>query len=78
MTSAEEAQEKRLARLEMRMDKYDEIISDLRTIIIALKAKDDANARNNQKWINGILMVVMIGATIVGGLIGAFMTHLLH
>lgn len=68
----------RLDALERRMEKYDDIIADLRTIVIALKAKDDANSRNNQKWINGILMVVMIGATVVGGLIGAVVTHLIH
>lgn len=70
--------DKRLDAIERRMEKYDDIIDDLRTIVIALKAKDDANARNNQKWINGILMVVMIGATVVGGLIGAVVTHLIH
>ena len=68
----------RIEAIERRMEKYDDIIADLRTIVIALKAKDDANARNNQKWINGILMVVMIGATVVGGLIGAVVTHLIH
>jgi F0F1-type ATP synthase assembly protein I len=70
--------EKRLDALERRMEKYDDIIDDLRTIVIALKAKDDANSRNNQRWINGILMVVMIGATVVGGLIGAVVTHLIR
>lgn len=62
------AQNDRIDRLEQRMDKYDEIIDDLRTIVIALKAKSDAN----QKW---IAMMLTIGATLLGGVIGALATH---
>lgn len=68
-TSAESEHSKRIDRLETRMDKYDEIISDLKTIVIALKAKSDAS----QRW---TAMMLTIGATLVGGSIGAILTHI--
>ena len=61
----------RLTRLENRMDKYDEIINDLRTIVIALKAKSDAN----QRW---LATMFTVGATVVGGIAGAVITHLIR
>ncbi len=78
-TARIEALEKRVDKyldaFEARMQKYDEIIDDLRTIVIALKAKDDATTRANQKWINTILALIMVGATLMGGVIGALSTH---
>lgn len=65
-----ESQERQLDNLSQRMDKYDQIIRDLHTIVIALKAKSDTN----QKWVS---MMVMIGATILGAASGSGITVLL-
>ncbi len=61
----------RFEAIERKLDKYDEIIADLRTIVISLKAKSDTNTR----WVATMLT---IGATIVGGVAGAVFTHLIH
>ncbi len=71
MTSADEAYIKRIDRLENRMDKYDEIIADLKTIVIALKAKSDTNTR----W---VATMFTLGATLVGAILGAVAVHLIH
>ena len=78
MTTSADEQDKRLDRLELRMDKYDEIINELKEIVISIKASGEATAKTHKAWINGILMVIMVGATVVGGLIGAVATHLIH
>lgn len=69
-----DAQEERLGRLEQRMDKYDEIIEELRDLVVALNARSD----NNRMWINGLLACLTVGATFVGGIAGAVVTHLIH
>lgn len=66
-----DAQEQRINDLAHRMDKYDEIINDLRVIVIALKARSESN----QKWIATMLTV---GATILGATLGAVATHLIR
>jgi hypothetical protein len=69
-----ESQDQRLDDLAHRMDKYDEIIEHLQTIVIALKAHHE----NNSAWIRGILSALTIGATLIGAVIGAVATHLIH
>jgi hypothetical protein len=65
-----DSQEQRLDNLASRMDKYDEIIDDLRVIVVALKT----SSATNQKWIASMLT---IGATILGATIGIVATHFL-
>lgn len=65
-----ETQEQRLENLSGRMDKYDEIISDLKDIVISLKSRADTN----QKWIATMLT---IGGTVVGTSVGSIVTYLL-
>lgn len=71
MESRIETQEQRLDNLDHRMEKYDTIIDDLRVIVIALKAKGDAN----QKWVASMLT---IGATVVGATLGVVLSHIIH
>lgn len=57
----------RMDAIEKRMDKYDDIISELRDIVVELKTRADTNF----KWLTG-----MIG--ISGVVIGGFIGHFIH
>lgn len=64
----------RIEALERRMDKYDTIIDNLQAIVTRLETKHEVNT----SWIKGILAALTLGATAVGGVIGAVATHLIH
>lgn len=66
--------EGRIEALERRMDKYDTIIDNLQAIVTRLETQHEVNT----SWIKGILTMIGIGATLVGGVIGAVATHLIH
>jgi hypothetical protein len=58
-------EEIRLDAVERRMNKYDEILDELREVVIALKAKADANSH----WVT---VLVGVGSALCGGAIGHF------
>jgi uncharacterized coiled-coil protein SlyX len=53
----------RLDQIEKRLDKYDDIIEELRSAVTAIQANIDSNHR----WITGILCIV---CSVIGGTIG--------
>jgi len=57
----------RLDSIEKRLDKYDEIIGELRDIVVELKTRADSNF----KW-----MTTLIGVS--GITIGGFIGHFIH
>ncbi len=80
MTISEQQQSNntRFEALERRMDKYDEIIDELKEIVISIKSSSEATARTHKAWISGILICLTAGATIIGGLVTALAGHLIH